>query len=109
MNNSLAQDDNRIKQWLRSNTPIADIKSELSNAGYDEAAIEQLIASFKKQKIAERQNIGFTCLAVGAVLGFVSCVLGLLNPFPELFPVFFYGFTSLAACIIFAGLYFLFE
>ena len=64
---------------------------------------------FKRVKNAKIQFTGFICLGTGAFLGFISCVLTLTNPIPELFNIILYGLTSVAILIICAGLYFVFE
>ncbi len=56
-----------------------------------------------------RQRRGFTLAGAGAVLGFISCVLTIINPIPELYYIILYGLTSIAILLIFAGLYFIFE
>ncbi|MFZ7113883.1 MAG: hypothetical protein ACO1G9_00795 [Bacteroidota bacterium] len=58
---------------------------------------------------AIRQKRGFSFTATGAVLGFISCVLSLTNPVPELYYIILYGLTSIAILLIFVGLYFIFE
>jgi hypothetical protein len=58
---------------------------------------------------AIRQKRGFAFAGGGAVLGFISCVLSLTNPVPELYDVILYGLTSVAIILIFIGLYFIFE
>lgn len=63
----------------------------------------------KRVKNAKKQFTGFICLGTGAFLGFISCVLTLTNPIPELFNIILYGLTSVAILIICAGLYFVFE
>jgi hypothetical protein len=45
----------------------------------------------------------------GAFLGFLSCVLTLINPVPELYNLILYGLTSIAIIIIVLGLYLVFE
>jgi len=58
---------------------------------------------------SKRQAIGFILLVVGAIIGFVSCVLTLTNIFPGLFYWILYGLTSVALLLILAGLYLVFE
>jgi hypothetical protein len=48
-------------------------------------------------------------MGLGAFLGFISCVLSLTNPIPELYNVILFGLTSVAILIIVVGMYFLFE
>jgi hypothetical protein len=48
-------------------------------------------------------------MALGAFLGFLSCVLTLANPIPELHNLILFGFTSVGILIIMVGMYFVFE
>lgn len=63
----------------------------------------------QKLKRARQQNLGFILSGIGAVLGFISCVLTMWNPVPSLYDLILYGMTSLAIIVIFAGLYLVFE
>ena len=58
---------------------------------------------------AKQQNLGFILAGIGAVLGFISCVLTLWNPIPSIYDLVLYGLTSIAILVIFAGLYLIFE
>lgn len=88
---------------------IASFKAEMEALGYDEETINEKIKESKKQKLASRQSNGFICLATGATLGFISCLLTVLNPIPEIYYWVLYGLTSTAILIICLGLYFVFE
>ena len=57
----------------------------------------------------KRQFNGFVLMGLGAFLGFTSCLLTVLNPFPEFYNIILYGLTTLAIAIILWGLYFVFE
>ncbi len=67
------------------------------------------ISSQKKLQQSHRKSAGFIFIAVGALVGFLSVVLCIINPMPELFNYFLYGFTLLAIGFIFPGLYLIFE
>ncbi len=77
--------------------------------GWDSDTISIHITEFKKVKNAKKQMIGFICLASGGLLGFISCMLTLTNPIPELQNIFLYGLTSAAIFMVFFGLYSIFE
>ncbi len=98
-----------IKKWIDENKNIETITEELSALGLDDEAIAFHLSEFRKLKNGNRQFIGFLCLGVGATLGFISCVLSIINPVPELYNFILYGLTSLAVVIIIAGLYFVFQ
>ena len=68
----------------------------------------QITDAPKKINPVRKQN-AFICISIGAFIGFLSCVLAITNPLPNLFNFFLYGLTMLAICIILPGFYLLFE
>lgn len=109
MNQMIAANDDKIRQWLENNTKPDSVRSELLSQGFDNEMAEAYVKAYMKFKNAKRQRAGFILLASGAVIGFISCVLTILNPFPSLYEIILYGLTSLSVLIIFAGLYLVFE
>lgn len=99
----------KIQQWIADKLDEQKIVAELSALGHDSDTIEAHLKEFNRVKYTKRQNSGLVYLVVGAVLGFVSCVLSILNPFPELFNWILYGITSIAVVLICAGLYYFLE
>lgn len=102
-------DESRIKYWVNENIPLNEIEKELSEAGFNEDEIVAGIRAYKKIKNAGKHSNGITCVIVGTIMGFSSCMLAVLNPIPELFHLFLYGITPVAILILFVGLYLLFE
>lgn len=98
-----------IHEWVINNLDIEGIKAKLASLGYDEQSITENIKEFKRIKYARRQTWGFIYLGTGAFLGFISCVLTLVNPVPELYNWILFGLTSISISIICLGLYKLFE
>ena len=98
-----------IKQWVADKLDNQKIQQMLHADGYDEEAIANHLQEVRKLKIAKRQVTGFIYLAAGAFLGFISCVLTLINPIPALYNWILFGLTSIAIMVIFIGLYYVFE
>lgn len=98
-----------IHQWLSERLRINEVEERLITLGYDDESIAAHLQEFKKIKYAKRQNAGFIYVAIGAFLGFVSCVVTMINPIPEWNDFFLYGLTSLAIVIVFIGFYYIFE
>ena len=98
-----------IQQWLNFNYTAKQVETNLQAKGLESALIELYVKEYKKQRSAKQQFNGFICLGVGAFLGFISCLLSILNPFPEFYYPILFGFTGIAICLIMAGLYFIFE
>ncbi|MES2478542.1 MAG: hypothetical protein V4561_05620 [Bacteroidota bacterium] len=98
-----------LVQALKENWTMELLTDKLMLDGHDEVSVDLLLREYKKLKNTKRQNTGFVLLAIGAFLGLLSCLLTIFNPFPELFDLILYGFTSIAIIIAFIGLYYIFE
>jgi hypothetical protein len=98
-----------LRRWLAEKMQPDAVKAELIARGLDQEAVNAHLLVFNKLRNERKQFAGFICCGLGAVMGFVSCVISIFNPIPELYGVFLYGLTSVAILVIFAGLYLLFE
>jgi hypothetical protein len=102
-------DNALLRQWNMSSLEPQAIEAELIAKGMDVEAINAYVEAYKKFKIARKQFLGFFCMGLGAFLGFLSCVLTLVNAIPGLYNLILFGLTSVAILIIVIGMYFLFE
>ena len=109
MTTTNAIDISLVRQWVATKLSPEHIEGMLKNDGHDQESIMAHIQAFKKERHARRSIIGFILMGAGAFMGFLSCVLSIINPIPELYYWILYGFTSLAILVICAGLYFAFE
>ncbi|MBL0105497.1 MAG: hypothetical protein IPP51_17960 [Bacteroidetes bacterium] len=109
MSNAITVNAEQIQQWVANKHEVSRVQEELHSLGLDAESIEAHIKEFKKAKYAKQQYKGFIFLVVGAVMGFISCVLSMTNPFPELYFFILYGFTSASVLVICYGLYLVFE
>ncbi len=98
-----------LQQWITEKLDVQQVKDNLAAIGYDEEAASLHLREFKKLKYGKRQFTGFVCLAAGAFIGFLSCLLTLINPVPGLYNWTLYGLTSVAVLIIVLGLYYVME
>lgn len=92
-----------FQQWIADRLDMQKVKEKLAAMGYDEETASLQLREFKKLKYGKRQFIGFVCLAAGAFIGFLSCLLTLINPIPGLYNWTLYGLTSVAVLVIFLG------
>lgn len=99
----------RIRQWIAEKREVSHIEQELLALGHDAGLVELHVREYKKCCHGKRLTKGFISMGIGAFLGFISCVLSLTNPVPELYYWVLYGLTSVAIVVIFVGLYFVFE
>lgn len=98
-----------IRQWIADKMDAAAIQAHLASLGHDDDTIALHLQEFKKQRFAKRQFTGFVYMGVGATIGFISCVLSIINPVPELYNWILYGMTSVAITVALVGLYFALE
>ena len=96
-----------LQQWMTEKLDAEKVIERLRTLGYDEETVTANLNEFKEMYNAKKQFAGFICLGIGAFAGFLSCVISLINPIPDLFYWFLYGLTSVAIVLIFRGLYFL--
>ena len=102
-------DQSEIQEWISNSLSVQKVEELLQSKGLDPETISLHLKEYNKQRYAIRRSKGFVYASIGAVLGFIGCILAILNPLPELYYLGLYGFTSLAAILICVGLYFLFE
>ncbi len=98
-----------LQEWVEARLEPKAVEDALIAKGFDAASISDHLKEFNRIKNAKRLFAGFFCMGLGAVLGFLSCVITLINPVPELYGIILYGLTSVAILIIFTGLYLVFE
>ena len=98
-----------FKEWLAENLSPQDIEADLQQKGLDEDSIIEIIREYKNQRNAKKQFKGFVMMAVGAFIGFLSCVLTLTEVYPQWYGFILYGLTFIGVTIVFIGLYFVFE
>jgi hypothetical protein len=85
------------------------LEQELHKRGIQAANIAKYLEEIKSMRNVKRRATGFVCMAAGAFLGFLSCVLTITHALPHLFDFIFYGLTMLAVCIVVFGMYCVFE
>ena len=102
-------DQSVIEQWLLTKASNSSIEQQLQESGMPVELADEYRRAYQKRLVARRQVKGFKAMAIGAFLGFASCVLTLINPIPALYDVILYGLTSVAIVIIFWGMYLVFE
>lgn len=96
-------------QWSTSKVSTEQIMDSLLLEGYESESIEEIIGKYKKYLLEIRTRKGLLFMAIGAVLGFLSCIFTVYNVFPDFRDFFLYGLTSIAVVVVFLGCYFVFE
>ena len=107
--NSSAINASIIRVWMNQNLSHQTIEETLISNGYESHTISEYLTEYTRQKRAKKQLTGFMLMGIGAFLGFIACVLTLVNLIPDLHDAFLFGLTTVAICIVFYGLYIAFE
>lgn len=109
MSYTISINSTTIQQWMSANLTPQAIEAELHSKGVDAQTISEHLTEFKRQRNLKRQFKGFIYMAVGAFLGFMSCVLTLSEAFPQWYSFILYGLTMIGITLAFIGLYFVIE
>lgn len=109
MTANITIDENTLQQWNNDNLAHEAVAELLQNKGFDTDTIATYVKAYKRLRNSKKQFNGFLFTGLGAFLGFLSCVLSIINPVPELYTVFLFGLTSVAILVICYGLYLIFE
>ena len=107
--NKTAINASDIRLWMNQNLTPKAVEETLISEGYEKSVISEYLIAYSKEKRLKKQQLGFVLMFIGGLTGFVACVLTLINIFPDLHDIFLYGFTSIAICLAFYGLYIVFE
>ncbi len=98
-----------IEQLLRDGLNMIEIKQQLLAKGMNEAELEQQMQIMKALKYKKQRQIGFTCVALGALLCVASCLLTFFHGYSAIYAAFIlYGMTMAGACVVLVGLAFIF-
>lgn len=98
-----------IQQWIAAKLEPDAVEKELQLKGLSADEVMNYVKAFKKARNAKRFSAGMVYVAIGSILGFISTMLTIFNPFPELYYYILYGLTSVSVLVIFWGLYMIFE
>jgi hypothetical protein len=102
-------DQSTLQQWVAEKLHPSAVEEKLKTMGLDAESISTQLKAYKRLCNAKKQFMGFAFMAIGAFLGFISCVLSIINPITELYNLILFGLTSIAIIIIFIGMYCVFE
>ncbi|MCC6288952.1 MAG: hypothetical protein IT249_13800 [Chitinophagaceae bacterium] len=92
MENMVAIDPMLIRPWIQAELKPDGAEAKLQGEGFSEENVMAYLREFKKERFADRPFKGFICMALGAFLGFISCLLTVFNPIPELYNIILFVF-----------------
>lgn len=84
---------------------VSQIEQELTQLGMSAEELEAHLKHVKNLRYAKHRNLGFTLLAVGAILCLSGCVLTFLHDYSSMYAAFtLYGLTIVGTCSVLGGL-----
>ena len=98
-----------FKSWDFNKKSPEEMMLDLRNLGLSEEEVNNIYDQYNKIKLHERHLKGMMMMLIGGFIGFLSCVLTMLDLFPEIRGFTLYGLTSIGVLIAFIGAYFVFE
>lgn len=109
MSNSASINSNVLEEWVSKKMSVEEITQKLIIMNLSDDAVSEHVKEFRRIRYHKRRFNAFIFMAVGAIIGFISCVLTVTDVLPHMFDIFLYGLTTAAAILVFRGLYLLFE
>ncbi|MBX7162077.1 MAG: hypothetical protein K1X49_00150 [Saprospiraceae bacterium] len=109
----MQQDYNDINlmfsNWENENASRGQRKEYLSQMGYSDVDSESILDKYNQYRVKKRLNWGWFLMGFGGFLGFLSCVLTMMEILPSLRGFVLYGLTSIAILLALAGCYLVME
>ena len=98
-----------IQSWVDDRLTFEAVEKNLISNGYESEEITEYLLQFKRIKNTKKQITGFVFMAVGAFVGFIACVMAMINPFPDIQDFFLFGLTMIAVGLMIYGMYLVFD
>ncbi len=98
-----------LQLWLNDNFSLKAVEESLVSKGYSNNLINDYIVEFKRLKNARKQLTGFILMGIGGFLGFIACVMAILNIIPDFQDFFLFGVTILGISMVLYGMYLAFQ
>lgn len=96
-------------QWMQEGLDEKQVNARLVTLNIDSEGLTNIATEYNKYRQNIRSKKGLNCILIGAILGFLSCMLTLLNVMPELRDFFLVGLTTLGISVAVYGCYCIFE
>ena len=96
-------------QWIKEGLDHHQVLERLHADGLESDLQTKISTDYRKFYQAERSKKGFNYIALGAIIGFTSCMLTLFDVMPEFRDFYLVGLTTLGISIAVYGCYCIFE
>ena len=108
MNNSTLTNAT-IQSWIDDRLSFDTVEQSLISNGYESGEIKEYLLQFKRIRSERKQISGFVFMAIGAFVGFLACVMAMINPMPDIQDFFLFGLTLIAVGLMIYGMYLVFN
>ena len=98
-----------IQLWMKDKLSTKAIEESLISNGYESQTINEYIKEYNRLLRTKRQITGVVLMGVGGFVGFIACVMALLNLIPDMQDFFLFGLTMVGIGIVFYGMYLAFN
>ena len=106
--NNIAINNATIQSWIDNRLTIESVEQSLISNGYETDEIQDYIQQFKKIKNSNKLITGIVIMGIGAFMGFLACVIAMINPMPDIQDFFLFGLTLVAVGLMIYGMYLVF-
>jgi hypothetical protein len=94
-----------VQEWINNKLSLKAVEETLNSSGYESELVFAYLNEFKRQKNAKKQFTGFVLMGIGGFIGFIACVMALLNVIPDFQDFFLFGLTMVGIGIVLYGMY----
>ena len=98
-----------IQSWIDDRLTFDAVEQFLISSGFESEVITEYLQQFQRIKNTKKQITGFVFMAIGAFVGFLACVMAMINPLPDIQDFFLFGFTLIAVGLMMYGMYLVFN
>ena len=108
MNNSAINTDT-IQLWINAKLSQKAIEETLISNGYEPQTISEYLTEYNRIKRGKKQLTGIVLMGIGGFIGFIACVMALLDLIPGMQDFFLFALTIIGISIVFYGMYLVFQ
>ncbi|MBK9106622.1 MAG: hypothetical protein IPL92_19205 [Saprospiraceae bacterium] len=98
-----------FRKWEQHKMSKSQILEELGSHPLSPEEITTVWDNYSRYRVGKRNTQGWMLMGVGGFIGFVSCVITMIDPLPDFRGLFMYGFTSIAIMMALYGCYLVME
>ena len=98
-----------VQLWINEKLSQKAVEESLVSGGYESGLITEYLTEFRRLKNAKKQFNGFVLMGLGGFIGFIACVMAMLDVIPNFQDFFLFGLTMVGIGIVLYGMYLAFQ